>query len=167
MSGLNTISDFSSLFNYSTYTALVPLRIRKTNRHLSSSPSFRRCIINRRTYVHTNERNENNVSMEMLVEKEEKKEKKKQQSFETISRQTKKKRNENERPTRSFSPVFRLTFLFLPSLLDKQQKKNHQHPPLTRLKDIPFFFKKRQKCIFENSSSSSFFPLNNHTQQSI
>lgn len=54
VSGLNTISDFPSLFNYCTaYTALVPLRIRKTNRHLSSSPSFRRCIINRRTYVRT------------------------------------------------------------------------------------------------------------------
>ena len=55
VSGLNTISDFSSLFNYCTHTALVPLRIRKTNRHLSSSPSFRRCIINRRPYTQMKE----------------------------------------------------------------------------------------------------------------
>ena len=35
-----------------------------------------------------------------------------------------------------FRPFF--VSLFFPFLLDKQQK-NHQHPLLTRLKDIPFF----------------------------
>jgi hypothetical protein len=50
--------------------------------------------------------------MEMLVEKEEKKEKKKQQSFETISRQTKKKGTKMRDQLAHFRPFFVSLFFF-------------------------------------------------------